>query len=142
MKKFVIAALCLFASSWAVADAEVQYEYRHAIYESIGGHMTAIVTIIKNQVRMGDLAFHADALVGLAEVAPEVFPEGSITEKSEALPAIWEDPDGFDKAMDRFIEASDQFADIARGGDMAEIGPALKELGGACKGCHDNYRKE
>lgn len=146
MHKSITAALCIVAASLASsgvrADAEVETAYRQAIYESIGGHMTAIVTIMRNQVHSGDLAFHADGLAGLAEIVPELFAEGSASEKSEALPAIWEDPEGFDEAMTNFVDAADNFAAVAKGGDPAEIGAGLKRLGGACKGCHDNYRAE
>lgn len=30
----------------------------------------------------------------------------------------------------------------AEGGDMAAIGTAFKEMGKACKGCHDQFREE
>ena len=32
-------------------------------------------------------------------------------------------------------------AETAAGGDAAAIGAQLKEVGGACKQCHDDFRK-
>ena len=110
--------------------------------KSIGGHMSSMATILKNQVHMEDLVMHSRGLAGLADIAPEVFPEGSNIEKSKALPAIWENPVEFSKAMDRFIEAAEGMASAAGTEDMSEIGPAIQTLGGSCKGCHDDFKAE
>ncbi len=142
MKKFVVAVACLLTSGFAFADADVETAYRQAVMKSVGGHMTAIATILRNQVYMEDLAFHANSMSDLATVAPKIFPEGSLGEKSESLPAVWEDPEGFSEAMDAFVEAADNFANAADSGDMAQIGPGIQALGGTCKGCHDDYKKE
>ena len=81
-------------------------------------------------------------MADLAEIVPHVFPEGSGVHQSEALPAIWEQPDEFKEAVENFVKAAKGIATAAEGGDMSEIGPAMKSLGQACKGCHDNFREE
>ncbi|MDZ7684034.1 MAG: cytochrome c [Gammaproteobacteria bacterium] len=121
---------------------ETVQDYRHGAYEAIGGHMTAIVSIVRNGYRTGDLQYHADAIVRLSRIVPELFPEGSGGGKTEALPVIWEEPEDFDQRMQDFSEAADNMATAATSGNMGEIGGALKSLGQACKGCHDNFRKE
>ena len=85
---------------------------------------------------------HARGLASLANVAPNVFAEGSATEKSKALPAIWENRAEFDAAMDKFVDAANNFATVAESGDMSKVGDAMKALGGSCKGCHDNFKTE
>lgn len=142
MKKLYLLIACLFSSSFAYADAEVETAYRQAVMKSVGGHMTAIGTILRNQVYMEDLVFHADSLASLSDVAPKIFPPGSADEKSKALPAVWEDPDGFSAAMDAFVKAAGDFSAAAKSGDMAQIGPGVQTLGGSCKGCHDDYKEE
>jgi cytochrome c556 len=136
----LVAGILLVPS--ALADGKTEAEYRQAVMKSIGGHMTAIVTIMKNQVHTGDLAMHGRGIATLSEVAPNVFPEGSDVAKSKSLPAVWEDRAGFDEAMNRFTGAAKDFAVAAESGDMSQIGPALKGLGGSCKGCHDDYKAE
>ena len=92
MKQFVNGVLvfvCLGLGQFALADGEVEVQYRQAVMKSIGGHMASMATILKNQVHMEDLVLHARGLAGLADIAPEIFPEGSNTEKSKALPAVW-----------------------------------------------------
>ena len=145
MKQFVNGALvfvCLGLGQFALADGEVEVQYRQAVMKSIGGHMASMATILKNQVHMEDLVLHARGLAGLADIAPEIFPEGSNTEKSKALPAVWENPEKFSEAMQRMVDAAEGMASAAATEDMSEIGPAIQALGGSCKGCHDDFHAE
>jgi cytochrome c556 len=145
MKQFVNSVLvsaCLCFGPFALADAEVEAKYRKSVMKSVGGHMSSMGTILKNNVHMEDLVLHARGLAGLADIAPELFPEGSNIEKSKALPAIWENPVEFSEAMDRFIAAAEGMASAAATEDMSEIGPAIQALGGSCKGCHDDFKAE
>jgi len=134
--------LGLLLTPAALADGEAEWEYRHAVMEAIGGHMVAMATILKKGVHKDDLALHARGIATLAEVAPDVFPEGSDVSKSESLPAVWESRAEFDAAMDEFVKAAQDMAAAAESGEMSQIGPAINALGGACKGCHDDFRQE
>jgi len=145
MKQFlngVLVLVCLGFGQFALADGEVEVQYRQAVMKSIGGHMASMATILKNQVHMEDLVLHAKGLAGLADIAPEIFPEGSNTGKSKALPAVWENPEEFSEAMQRMIDAAEGMASAAATEDMSEIGPAIQALGGSCKGCHDDFQAE
>ena len=129
------------AMALGVAAAEGDAEYRKNAMGAVGGHMQAIVKIIRGEVPHTDhLPLHADAMADLAGIAPSLFPEGS--EGGDALPAIWEDSDDFSAKLEAFREASEAFKAAAAGGDRASAGAALQQLGGACKGCHDDYRAE
>ena len=110
--------------------------------DAIGGHMSAMGVILKNGIRMDDLVFHARGLAALSDIAPDVFPEGSDVAKSKAKSDIWENPDDFEAAMNRFVEAANGMEKAAMNGEMSEIGPAIQALGGACKGCHDDFKAE
>jgi cytochrome c556 len=71
------------------------------------------------------------------------FPRGTGTEvgvKTAALPSIWEDPAGYDKARTNFVAAAAKFADITASGDKAAIQAGVGPMGGACRGCHDKFR--
>ena len=81
------------------------------------------------------LAVYADASARLGDLVPA----GS--EGGEAAPAVWEDPEGFAAAIDKWqsavaaaIEANPQDLDSAK--------PVLGGVLQNCKGCHDNYRIE
>ena len=134
--------IALVLAPVAIADGQVEAEYRQSVMKSIGGHMSAMVAILKNQVHTQDLVVHAGGIAALADVAPNVFPEGSKIKKSRALPDIWEDRAAFDEAMNRFVSAAKEIPGAAASGDMSQIGPALSNLGKTCKGCHDNYKSE
>jgi cytochrome c556 len=140
--QLIVLVAGLASASLSNADGEVEATYRQSVMKSIGGHMSSMGTILKNQVHMGDLALHADGMAALAEIAPEVFPEGSGIEKSKALPSVWENPGEFAEAMNRFVEAADAMATAAKSGEMSLIGPAIQGLGGSCKGCHDDFKAE
>lgn len=114
-------------------------DYRHHTMEAIGGHMEAIVDIIKQKVpHQAHMALHADAIADMASIADTLFPEGS--QGGAALPAIWEQPEEFAKRLQAFQEAAAGFSQTVNGD--GEIGPALQTLGGACKGCHDDFVEE
>lgn len=141
MKRVFVVLMTLLPMG-AFADGEVETQYRQAVMKSIGGHMSSMATILRNQVHVEDLALHARGMAALADVAPNVFPEGSNTEKSKSLDAVWTDPEGFEEAMDEFVAAAKGMSEAAASGEMSQIGPAMNALGGSCKGCHDKFQEE
>lgn len=142
MKRLMMTLAVLLLPMGSFADGEVENQYRQAVMKSIGGHMSSMATILRNQVHVEDLALHARGLAALADVAPEVFPEGSNTDKSKSKDEVWSDPEGFKAAMDEFVVAAKGMSTAADSGDMSQIGPAIQALGGSCKGCHDKYQEE
>jgi cytochrome c556 len=62
--------------------------------------------------------------------------------KTEALDAIWEDPQGFSKVAVNFEAAATTLANAAASGDQTAIAAAAKETGAACKACHTTYRQK
>ena len=135
------ALVALPAHSVEVKD---QIKHREAIMEAIGGHMSAIFSTLAGPPEMQkNFAFHADSLLHLSNIAVDVFPEGSGEGKTEALKDIWEKPDEFKQAMDLFLERVATLEEtIDGGGDVISIAAAAKKLGGACKGCHDDFKKD
>ena len=121
--------------------AEADAEYRKHAMQAVGGHMQAIVKIIRGEVpHANHLPMHGNAMADLAEASGSLFPEGS--QGGDALPAIWEDPEDFAEKIEAFRVAAQGFKEAAAGGDVGAAGAALQNLGGACKGCHDDYRQE
>ena len=134
-------SLALLAAA-APAAANPEADYRHHVMEAVGGHMQSMAVILRRQVHLEDFAAHAESMAALASVVPGVFPEGSLTADSKALPAIWENPEDFQQAVDRFVAAAKALAAAAPSGEMSQIGPAMGALGDSCKGCHDSYKAE
>jgi len=61
--------------------------------------------------------------------------------ESEALPAIWEADSEIGKRGEAYAEAVNALADSA-GQGLDALRPAVKDLGQACKDCHDDYRED
>jgi cytochrome c556 len=60
--------------------------------------------------------------------------------ETDALDAIWADPDGFAEAVGRLKTAAPQLNDAAQSGDAASMGEAFQAAGGACRNCHEKFR--
>ncbi len=139
--RFAAAALSGCVVAIAVSASEGELNYREHTMEAIGGHMRAIVDIVRGDVPHNDhLATHANAMADLAEIAPTLFPESS--KGGDALDAIWENPDDFQSKLDAFKEATAAFKTAVESGDSGQIAVGFRGIGQACKGCHDNYRAE
>jgi cytochrome c556 len=134
-----LSAVSAFAS-------EDDIKYRQAIFKSVGGHMTAMATILKTEAGdMKDIGTHADAMLALSKIAPTIFPEGSGPDagKTGAKPNIWTDTEDFKKVLAAFQENAEKLAMAAKSGDKGQIGEALGGLGkDGCKACHDNFREK
>ncbi|MDB5527201.1 MAG: hypothetical protein JWR51_304 [Devosia sp.] len=71
---------------------------------------------------------------------PALFPEGSIVGNSKALPAIWQNWDGFNAILESGKTAATAGIAAAQAGDAAGYAAALKSLGGTCGQCHEAFR--
>lgn len=102
--------------------------------------MKGDVTYDAAQVRT--LALRLSAKGG--DAMTELFPEGSIQGKSEALPAIWQDWGQFTtSAMELQESAALLAATAANPRDDSPQDPwkAFERVVGTCRGCHDDFRK-
>lgn len=137
-----IVGLCAGAGL-ASAD-EDQMKYRHSVMKAIGGHTSALAAIVKGEVDYADdVGVHVAGIDRLASIAPHVFPEGSGGPDSDTLPAVWEKPEAFDRAMKDFEVAAANLARAAeQNSDPDALAPALGQLAKSCKGCHDEFRKK
>ena len=70
------------------------------------------------------------------------FPKGTGPEagKTRALPEVWSKPDDFTAAQKMFSDRAPKLLAAAKAKDLAGVQAAFKELGGACKNCHDTFR--
>ena len=141
----VIASVATYTvSPAAVAEpsAEDAQKYRIAIMTALRGHIGAASMIVRGIVEdEGHLLAHAEGLKSSVAELHRVFQEGSAVGESEALPAIWEQPEKFAAALKNSEQATAEFARVvAAGGDRAATGAAFRDVGKSCSGCHDDYR--
>jgi cytochrome c556 len=136
------AALALILPAGA-ADTPASVKYRQAVMTAQGGHMSALNALLRGEVDHKDhVRGHVEGIGATAEMVRDLFPAGSDKGETEALPAIWEKPAEFSKAVDALQAAAANLASAGRSGDMDAVRAAFGETGKACKGCHDNFRKK
>ena len=87
------------------------------------------------ELKAKDIAGNMDKAVGL-------FPKGSTSDKSRALPAIWEKWDDFGKDATAAKKAATELAEAASKKDAEGAATKFKALGGACSDCHKAFRAE
>ena len=145
-------ATAMGAAAFAADEPVNIVKYRKAFMDANGAHITMIAAVVKGEVSFtGDIAANAQALAeqgklltaNLKQLFPEGTAKGETAEKSAALPAIWEKWAEFEQAAQKFEEESAKFAQVAAGGDMAAIGPALGAFGKqGCGACHETFREK
>lgn len=140
----LFAAALLMAAGASAGEAEIKY--RQSMMKAIGGHMGAIVGVLKgNSGGAEHLKMHTQAMADLAKMAKDIFPKNSSAKEGEtrALELIWEKPDDFAKVRATFEMEAAKLAEIAKGGDMKAVGAQLGVLGkSGCGSCHGTYRKK
>lgn len=117
---------------------------RHDNFEEIGDAFKAIRGELEGSTPdFAVIQANAQIINANAVKIPDHFPEGTGPASgadTEALETIWERPEEFSDAAQRMIAASETMVAAAESGDAAAVGEAVKELGGSCKNCHDNFR--
>lgn len=141
----VLIGLTVVLQSASANEAIIKYRQGHLA--AMGGHTSAIFQLFgETNIPEEHLSLHAKSLVRLTNLLhadlDKLFPKGSGEGKTDALPKIWKDWDGFSEAADKAKSAADDVAAALEAEDKAAFGGAMKAMGGACKGCHKKYRKE
>lgn len=146
MRFVVMAALALVPLMATAGPAEDTVKARRAYFSLVGANMGALAGMAKGEVEYdaATAEAHAKNMALLASYnGAHLFMAGTSNEdvlgETRALPKIWTDIDGFRAKFGDFAKAVDALQSQA-GAGRAALGPALGQLGGTCKGCHDNYR--
>lgn len=139
-----LGALVFAGGAAAQLESESIIKYRQGAMKALGGHMGAMSQIVRGKVDYGDhLPEHARAAADLARRVAAMFPEGSDFGETDALMAVWDEPEKFEEAAQASADAAAAFAEAAEGGaDRATLVKAFKDLGGSCKGCHEDFRRK
>lgn len=111
---------------------------RHELMEGVGDNAKLIGDSLKagNLERVASAARDIQAAMGKAL---PLFPKGSTHPDSRAKDEIWSDWAKFEQTMkDCEARAGELVAAASSGGDASA---ASKAMFGACKSCHDGFRK-
>ncbi|MFM7348674.1 MAG: c-type cytochrome [Erythrobacter sp.] len=125
-------------------DPAAAIQARQENFKAIGGAFKAVRGELEKDspdyaliaAKAGDINARARKLGGL-------FPAGTSTAsglKTEALPVIWSKPDAFKAAVQKLVDESGKLQGAAGKRNKQAVAAQAMAMGGACKGCHDQFR--
>ncbi len=142
----VAVLLGLASPAQAIDEPENVIKYRQSVMKAIGGHMGAIVGVVKGEVSYIDqVAAHAQGINAMSKLLSGLFPEGTSQfdfASTRALPEIWDDFSKFEAAAKALEVESAKMIEVAASGDLGAIGAQLQNVGKACGGCHKPFRQK
>jgi cytochrome c556 len=143
---FLSAALVLLAGASLAAGlhgAEAQKD-RETHMKEMGKAAKAMRdSLVAGSAAPAVIKPEADKIVAGSKALITWFPKGSgqeVAPKSRALPVVWTDWSAFQAKAHDFELAAAKLDAVSGSGDVAKIGAAMKEVGGACKGCHEKFQ--
>jgi cytochrome c556 len=141
-KQLALCAAILLATTGGVrADGPNPIEVRQAGMDLIINNFAGIRAVITAKGDAKTLEGPATAMQRWAKLMPTLYPKGSETgNNTRALPVIWSDNPGFQKAAATLAEATGKMAELAKAGDMDGVAGQVKPIGDACNACHRAYR--
>ena len=131
--------LSLIVSSQVFAQ-EDEIQKRRLLMEN---NNDDVVKALGNAVKESNFAEIQVKVKGIMEnmdKVPELFPPGSLSEKSRAKAEIWQKWDEFNSHPAKVKKAAQALADAAKAKDEVEVKAKYKALGEACAGCHTGFR--
>lgn len=137
----VVAACGLLPGVVSAQTGPNLIETRQTLMSLQSGNYAGIRAVVAAKGDLKTLEGPAKGLVRSAAVLPSLFPQGTATgNNTRALPEIWSDNAGFQKAAATLGEAAGALAKAAAAGDAAGVDAAVKAIGDVCGSCHRAYR--
>lgn len=129
----------------SLGDAKKIMHERHEGMEKIGKNSKAINReLTGSSPHLAVVRAGASQIASLSRAASGWFPAGTGPEvgKTGAKPAIWQNAQDFSAKLHTFQAAAAAFNAASATSDVTRIKTGFHQLQGACKACHDKYRKE
>ncbi len=131
-----VATLCLVGGALA-QDVITQ---RREGMRTEGRQMEAIKTVLDARGDTRPLVERVDTIAAFYQNLQALYPAGSGTGPTRALPAIWSDPAGFEAARNTIVAALGTLRTAAASGDAAATQAAFNQVGASCASCHRAFR--
>ena len=133
--------IVIFGNS-AFAQSEGMIKYRKNVMKSTGGHMGAIIDILKNGLPLtAHIVDHARSINQNNKMTLSMFPKGSGLGDTKAKLAIWENWAKFESAANASVRESAKLAKVAESGDMGAFAKQVRATGKTCRSCHKTFRE-
>lgn len=121
-------------------DADQLIAARQAGFKLQGAAFGGMKGVIDAKGDVKTQAFAAGAIAAWARALPGLFPAGSDGGTTKALPTVWSDRAGFEKAAATLATEAAKLADLAKAGDQPGFATQWGVVRNACSACHDKYR--
>lgn len=100
---------------------------------------------IQDKAKAGEIeaiAVNAETIAINAMHVPALFPQGSLSDKSNAKPEIWQQRSEFEAKAKNLQTMAEKLRDTAKSKDAAATQAIVKDFGrNACGACHTPFRK-
>lgn len=143
----VSAAVAALGTSSVALSHLVQEEpmqsYRQSYFTLLAMNFGPIASMLKGEMAWDEerLQMFADTFAAVAGTdVTRAFPPGSDKGTTRAKPGIWDNKDDFGDKFADLQAAAANLKEAAATGDKGTIADAVKQTGGACKACHDEYK--
>lgn len=147
MKKLVLlvstaALLCAGAVAAQAEETNPAIVHRQSTYKIVSGHMGNLKAALFLKGPTDNLVWDAESIVAAFQHMGDAYPAGSDKGDTKAKSAIWSDNEKFQAAGKKAYGAAVALVEATKSGDQAKSIDAFKTLGGACKACHEDFRKD
>jgi cytochrome c556 len=141
MKAWILAGAAVATmGTMSVAFAQDVIAQRREGLRGMGRQMEAIKAVTDARGDTRPLVERVDAMIAFYQGLPALFPAGSGTGDTRALPTIWSDRAGFEQANANLVTRLQAMRAAAAAGDVAATTAAFNETGAGCGACHRPYR--
>lgn len=149
--KFVVAALTIGLSGAAMAQtigkAEDQIRWRQSVMQTQGWSMARIKANLEGSYSKDQVIQAANTIQAIANSGSGgLFQPGTDTGKgwrdTNVKPEMFKNAAKLKEVGSAYNKEANEMAKVAASGDAAAVKAQFGNLGKACKGCHDEFRKE
>jgi cytochrome c556 len=148
----LLAPLVLAAATITlVAPAHAQFakpedaiKYRKSALFVMSTHFGRVAAMANGRMPFdaGAAASNAAMAESMSKLPWAAFGDGTDKGDTRAKPEIWSDKAKFMAASEKMQGEMTKLAAVAKGGNLDAIKAQVGATGGACKACHDDFRKE
>ena len=126
------------------AKPEDAVKYRKAAFTVMAAHFGRVGAMVNGRAPFDAAAAQANMEVAntMAKLPFTAFGPGTDVGDTRAKPNIWSDNAKFTAAANKMVEEMGKLNAAAKTGNLDQIKAAFGPVGGACKACHDDFRKE
>jgi cytochrome c556 len=127
-----------------VPDAHDAVKYRKAAFTVMAAHFGRVGAMVQGRVPFDAAAAQANLEVAttMSKLPFTAFGPGTDVGETRAKPNIWSDNAKFTAAANKMVEEMAKLNTAAKSGNLDQIKAAFGPVGGSCKACHDDFRKE